>query len=1040
MHRWHPQNDPHSTQPAYSSSSTRSRKRLLEPSSPNQYQREPSTRRQSIIGHNSSTHLRPFDSDVDHHSRPSLKPFKRSITITSPGWDPVGDDDALYIQSDDTHLRDIAAASQNQSSHTRSSRLDQALLQARKRKRTTSSFDRNPPSSKPSATSQSSRPLMKHDAEGCSNCRTKQSTCWYKKSKPILLSDGTEAWGEEKLCNPCSMHWNKNGYHRNVKPKAPKQIPQPRPAIIPCRSSSSRNRRSRPADLPVGLSSPTASITKVHSTLNRPQTRSGSPSQLTLAAEREARIVKRSVAKANAKSNALRQKKQTPKFGYISEEQDELYDKSVACPPIPPSHPSKHSSRKASRSLSLRNDPTTPGGRLSTRERLLSSVSLGDACSTHNNHHPTQIPFHEQQALESFSNQLLPNQLVPYSEPSQEENMHISPPRTPPPSARIPTTRNVSPPRNSPGQLCDLSNILSPSFLNGSPNSLLQRLNSQKLDISAGPSNLSAAYLSDFPPSVSEKVFSPSRFLASPNKSNPLPPVAEPIKKPSPNPLSTGSVGLLDAHLNSSSSGRSQKQFIFSPSRSAPKSKENERQLVDNTIRKSHKTKTIVAISEFPDPLPGPSKVRRHKKISGEAYRVPLPPLSFSQSISDTHLEPPRPASKSSTRKKCNYPSSGGQPKQTMARTIWCRRMETAGVSSEDSQLEGLFGRRMRGQSPLESWNSEEGYRKSTPVEHSMMMVKESGLSSGILRGLNPSLSTERARLSGSALGGYSDGQMFSASSPPVLPPPSDCSEGITPHSGEPNSDEADKELEENCGHLDRTTAERNSVLPKRAGRYNMAYDLPVESLDHSGGPLRDMTSSMNLHLRPSTNLSSQRQQPSSTSTPSSCHGFVGPSQQPDGLLDGLSPEIVAALADAMKAGLSADELAQALRAIDSPLPPPPSALPPSSTPDLPANQLVLDPALQQDFLTLSDNLLASHHTNLLPQDQHNHPDISFPFDHHSTSTINNSHFNHTINTNHNMHLNNLNDFLMPLQDLDGLFNLSSNPPSLNPPPPHQSC
>jgi hypothetical protein len=51
----------------------------------------------------------------------------------------------------------------------------------------------------------SSRPPLKHDAEGCSNCRTKQSTCWYKKSKPIILSDGSEAWGEEKLCNRMSL-------------------------------------------------------------------------------------------------------------------------------------------------------------------------------------------------------------------------------------------------------------------------------------------------------------------------------------------------------------------------------------------------------------------------------------------------------------------------------------------------------------------------------------------------------------------------------------------------------------------------------------------------------------------------------------------------------------------------------------------------------------------------------------------------------------------------------------------------------------------
>jgi hypothetical protein len=102
------------------------------------------------------------------------------------------------------------------------------LLQARKRKRTNATFDRSQTAPRPSTASrqynlphsshpllpawltptnaylshpESSRPPLKHDAEGCSNCRSNASTCWYKKSKSIILSDGTEAWGEEKLCN-----------------------------------------------------------------------------------------------------------------------------------------------------------------------------------------------------------------------------------------------------------------------------------------------------------------------------------------------------------------------------------------------------------------------------------------------------------------------------------------------------------------------------------------------------------------------------------------------------------------------------------------------------------------------------------------------------------------------------------------------------------------------------------------------------------------------------------------------------------------------
>ncbi|PLW16335.1 hypothetical protein PCANC_21164 [Puccinia coronata f. sp. avenae] len=563
----------------YATHAARHRKRHLEPCSPNPYhqlQTAPdhtsgTRRRSAIAGH--STSLRPFHSEADYLSRlSSLKPSsQRTANVTnSPGWDPVGDDDALYIQSDDTHLRDLAAAaSQRSSSSTRSGRLDQhALLQARKRKRTNATFDRSQTAPRPSTASQSSRPPLKHDAEGCSNCRSNASTCWFKKSKSIILSDGTEAWGEEKLCNPCGIHWNKNGYHRSVRPKtaAPKQIPQQPPAIIPTRSTSSRTRRSCPADFPPGLSSPTA----FHSTLRtRPPSRGRSPSQLTLAAEREARILKKNLAKANAKSNALKHRKHVPKSGYISEEEDELFNNPAVSPPVPHPRSTKRGSRKAARSVSLKHDSAASAGNLSTRESLPSSVSHDVASASHHLNYspiPAPIPFPEEtQAFDSFLNQYLSSQSVPHFEPLQKENMFMSPPRTPPPNAHIPTTSSHSPLRDSPGHLCDLNHILSPSFLNSSPNSLLRRLDSQKSETSNDAFNLSASFLPDYPPGVPEKVFSPGCFL--PSKSSPLPPVAEPSKKSSPNPPLAGSVGLLDAHLTSSSLERSHKQFIFSPSR-----------------------------------------------------------------------------------------------------------------------------------------------------------------------------------------------------------------------------------------------------------------------------------------------------------------------------------------------------------------------------------------------------------------------------------------------------------------------------------------
>ncbi|POW13024.1 hypothetical protein PSTT_03998 [Puccinia striiformis] len=966
MSRRHLPSDTHQSRYSTTTQPSQYRKRQLEPTSPNQFhraQRDPvqlpraSTSTRSIIGGNSS--LRPFDSAADHHSRQSLKPSKRTITVTSPGWDPIGDDDALYIQSDDTHLRDLAAGSQKSTSNTRLSRLDQTVLQARKRKRTASqqsSFDQNQPTRDPLNLA----PPLKHDAEGCSNCRTKRSTCWYKKNKAILLSDGTEAWGEEKLCNPCSIHWNKNGYHRNSHG---------------IHTESQLKPRSSHTSLSLALSAHAGCRTR-------------SPDR-----QKECR-------KGHAKSNALRQRKETTsKFGYISEEEDELYDNPPVSPPLPPPRPSKHTSRRASRTITQQIDSTTISA-----ETLFARGTLPGPSNAFSSYHPSQQTNHtetvyqEKQTSGSFSNQYPSSDPFSYFEPPHQ-NICISPPRTPPPNSHISTSKNVTQTQNSPGQLFDFGNILSPSFLNGSPNSLLRRLNSQKHlnDSSTDQSNLSASYLG-----VSDKVFSPSRFLASPSKSNPLPPVAEPSKKAAeispPNTHLIGSAGLLDAHLNSGSSGHSQKNFIFSPSRSGPKSKENEPQTTGITGPKSQKGKfsTAASGSIIPDQTIGPCKVRRHKRISAEgSYRDPIPPFPTSRSMSDIHIEVPyalsRTASGSSSKKTQPPPSSGGHPikplNQTMARTIWCRRLETAGASSEDSQLEELFGKKLRGQPPLESRYSEDGqgHSKSTPMERGMR-ARSARLGSGL---------------------GYSDGQMMlSASSPPVLPPPSDCSEGITPHSGEAPSDEPDKEPDEKDGRLSRTTSGDPCLMSRRnTGEGAGGYP------DYGNHP------------------------------PLPPKGRLPRPNHPSDQLDALSPEILAALSEAMKAGLSPDELADALRALDGP-PPMPSVVAPvapaipflSEPRPIPQNrqEVILDPALERDFPTTStfsfntNDFIHSHHQ------QHNFNNnqqlrlddqiIDNPFSLDNLNFI----FNNNDTIDHLNQQTNEVDYLLPFQDIDGFLNLTT--------------
>ncbi|WAR60589.1 hypothetical protein PtB15_9B528 [Puccinia triticina] len=496
--------------------------------------------------------------------------------------------------------------------------------------------------------------------------------------------------------------------------------------------------------------------------------------------------------------------------------------------------------------------------------------------------------------LGSFSNHHLSSD----PPPAEQQELYVSPPRTPPPSAHQlhPSAAKSHAPqaaRDSPGQLC---NILSPSFLNGSPNSLLRRLNAHKHLI-----DTEASCLADFPPpGMPDKVFSPSRFLGASAK--PLPPVAEPVKRADPSPPSAGpagSVGLLDAHLNSASS--SAPSFIFSPSRAAAAKKAPHRGLPAVPRRP--------APAEFP--FPGPSKTRRPKKPPpADTDGAPLD-LALLEPLS-----PPAFGASSRTRRPVQPggATSGGcrtTGTQTMARTIWSRRLEegAGGMSSSEWAMEQLLGPALGGPSS-EPACSEGGMEHDGPGD-------DRGLSAAVVRGLH-------AGLGGAREPGRSDA--LATSSPPVLPPPSDCSEGITPLSADPASDEPDEALRV----PPRTSTVGLSLRPVRRD---------AERAHHATrASLADITPSFN---RPS---------PAQHPTPKPV----------------LAPEIIAALSQAISAGISADEIADVLRALDDPgpAPGPRQHAHPPSPPAIPAPAALhhqqgeqplgsLDPALA--FLTAPD-------------------------------------------------------------------------------------
>ncbi|KAI8454014.1 hypothetical protein BY996DRAFT_2432660 [Phakopsora pachyrhizi] len=104
----------------------------------------------------------------------------------------------------------------------------------------------------------------------------------------------------------CSIYWNKNGHHRAVKPT----ISKPTETVSLSKGTSAAPHDVFPkascstSKMPVGLSSPTPSRMRPRYGSQRSSSQLRPPSQLTLAAEREAQIFKRGLSQKSARLGA----------------------------------------------------------------------------------------------------------------------------------------------------------------------------------------------------------------------------------------------------------------------------------------------------------------------------------------------------------------------------------------------------------------------------------------------------------------------------------------------------------------------------------------------------------------------------------------------------------------------------------------------------------------------------------------------------------------------------------------------------------------
>ncbi|KAG0139956.1 hypothetical protein CROQUDRAFT_100798 [Cronartium quercuum f. sp. fusiforme G11] len=912
-------------------------------------------------------------SRASHHSQPQLT----GSALGTAGWDQIGDDDELYIQSDDHRLSSHAATLRPPPAPTFDSSVGDAHppQQPRKRKRPTlayqsgsrdsqqpmpssshypSSSQENlwpgrPPNalSAPKRARQAPKPpsktALKFDSEGCANCRTNQSKCWWRKKRLVRDHNGHQAWTEDKLCNTCSIYWNKNGFHRTVPPKARKRteckLPPPPPPLrigpSPCPSSRPSKSLARVSSASrgstIGLSSPLLPLAKLPAPPSKivPLRRERSPSQLARTAEREAHILKRKITCKADEAHSSVANRGDP-FHHI--------DCSLAPSPLLPSQTStvEKSLIDLSRQSSADHDEFAMTKRMLDAflsqplrpldPKLSATSSEMDFFSEYVLEEPTD---QSDQVFDFFN---LSQPASAATAPIRSDHLSnsglgpsLSPPRTPPSQRTQPSNarNHASKPAGSPlgSPSFDLNHLLSPSFLNASPNSLLNKLNPDRLDTappeisftiipSAGPLAGSEPFVDCENIFLSSSVSHlPSELLAPPSPSH-----GEPSKRVKrmgkcrgPDRETTLAFPW-DLHPTSSSA-TSTKSCIFpgaklSSAIARSGNRSDPTRDLGMVAGRSEKDIQSPTHAEQVSRQPPPRKPRRQKQPSrskgGLAECAPsaamphnsVQPTFFGSSQLLEHYR--SESSQEHAFGRIGGPSHLQTPsKYPIARTIWSRPLGPSGLlSSDDAGTQPKEHTRTRIRHPLRSSPSiSEGEPTSRFYTASSTIAtheaRTTALSSMIRHGFrsDPPLSSEL---------------MMDAepSSPPVLPPPSDCSEGITPLSPGLFSDDADDLSEDGMGMVEVQELDK------------MKHDIRAKATAAGG---RDCSSATGMALNDIT---------SSLNEPQSVHHGVNRSapgtESTNNEIGSLSPQIMAAFREAIKAGWTPEDLAQALRSINT--------------------------------------------------------------------------------------------------------------------------
>ncbi|KAH9820244.1 hypothetical protein DFH28DRAFT_885863 [Melampsora americana] len=948
----------------------------------------------------------------------STHPYSRLPKQTA-GWDRIGDDDEIYIQSDDHRSSSWATTSKlpppppppshrmDYSDHEHSS-----SQQPRKRKRiaapyqstsrvnksndipstsqySSSSLESRRPAPQRSNVSNPSRQVerpaptksWKYDAEGCANCRIHQSTCWWKKNRLVTNLNGVESWEEEKLCNTCSIHWNKNGYHRTVRSKPNKRserVQPSQPDTFTLSSSQPSNSLARISSASrgstVGLSSPSVSLAKLPSVPPKlvPRRRARSPSQLTRAAEREARTLKRTLA---GKTDHTRLD--------VPDRRDPTQKLSNSAAAI--FHPpAKAPLTKQYEDVSSRKSNTDLGGYEVTEqmvdEFLAQSIpsldvktsqapSEADLFSEFIFDSPTEQS-HQPLSSLNFSEAFEPTRPPLSDHPfSSSFAPKSSPPRTPPSKRKTPAksyglrhhaAKAAPSPTASPS--FDLDYLLSPSFLNASPNSLLKKLipsgpASDEMNVKTAAPGSGASLPGSDLFGRSDKIFL-SPVAGQPNSDTLLPPSPtnpEPSKSSSKGSkwrgigknLSTTFLG--DLHLTPSSSN-SNKSSIFPGSELLSLNTNKSENRISPIMKKLSNSEKGIDDSETHPTSPTELVTR---KLPPRKTKKPIitednpacASVALAQQLRSKSTFPnnsrffEKCATAGSDRNETDgrtgslgkFRSPRRPSKNLMARTIWSRRPTSSGPFSSEIPYDhdqGHFQSQIRS-SPAQSENkSDRMVCSGSSGRFNVSDNRRTGMSSVMRHGLQFNYPIE-TNLTSERTG-------VDRSSPPVLPPPSDCSEGIVSHSPGLFSDEDDDLPEETkeTENVDRRLSRRsvagtstsflsmpgmhaNGSEPMRKLMIKSDLLTPTgtqhqERVTGGGGgglALKDITRSLN---EPEGSHPSHQGKPSLQQ--------VAP-KRTEGQLQGLSPEILSAFREAIKAGWTPEDLARALKTFETPKP-----------------------------------------------------------------------------------------------------------------------